>query len=201
MTNEEAKKVIETLLFVSEKPLILERIKDVLEEFEKDVIRNLIEELRNDYRRTNRTFTVEEVAGGYRLSTDAFYGPWIRKLYKVDKRDKLSMPALESLSIIAYRQPIIKAEIEAIRGVSVDGVLKNLLERNLIKIVGRKEIVGRPFFYWTTREFLIHFGLKSLEDLPKLKEFSEDDIELGKKQLVKIEEGSGNEAENPAREN
>jgi len=200
MTAEEAKKIIETLLFVSNKPLGLERMSQILEDLEKDEIKNLVEELKNDYRQINRTFTVEEVGGGYRLATDPFYGPWIRKLHKSNKRDRLSVPALECLSIIAYKQPITKADIEAIRGVNVDGVLKNLLERGLVKIAGRKEIAGRPFLYGSTREFLIHFGLNSLDDLPKLKEFSEEDIELGKKQLVAIEEGKGNEAENTAQE-
>ena len=186
MTNEEAKKVIETLLFVSEKPLGLDRMKEILEDLEKDTIKGLIEDLKNDYSQTHRTFTVEEVGGGYRFSTDPFYGAWIRKLHKTNRRDKLSLPALECLSIIAYKQPITKSEIEAIRGVNVDGVLKNILERNLVKMAGRKEIPGRPFLYGTTREFLIHFGLNSLEDLPKLKEFSEEDIELGKNFSIDI---------------
>jgi len=196
MTSEEAKKIIETLLFVSEKPLSLERIKEILEVFEKDTISTLIEELKNEYQQNNRTFTVEEVGGGYRLATDSFYGPWIRKLFKMDRRDRLTMPSMETLSIIAYKQPITKSEIEAIRGVNVDGVLKNLLERNLTRITGRKEIMGRPFLYGTTREFLIHFGLNSLEDLPGLKEFSEEEIELGKKQLIDIEKEKQNETQN-----
>jgi len=189
MTNEEIKKIIETLLFVSEKPLGLERIKEILEDIhiEKSSIKALIEELRNEYNQTNRTFTVEELGGGYRLSTDPFYGPWIRKLFKIERKDRLSLPALETLSVIAYRQPVAKTDIEAIRGVNIDGVIKNLLERGQIRIIGRKEVAGRPFLYGTTREFLVHFGLNSLDDLPKLKEFTEEDIELGKKQLVEKE--------------
>jgi len=187
MTNEEAKKIIETLLFVSESPLSLDRIKEVLEDIEKDSVKVLIEELKNEYQNTNRSFTIEEVGGGYRLATDPYYGVWVKKLYKDNRKHRLTMPSLESLSVIAYRQPVTKSELEAIRGVNVDGVLKNLLDRNLVKIVGRKEIPGRPFIYGVTKEFLIHFGLNSLEDLPKLKEFSEEDIELGKKQLVEKE--------------
>lgn len=187
MTNEEAKKIIETLLFVSESPLSLDRIKEVLEDLEKDSVKVLIEELKNEYQNTNRSFTIEEVGGGYRLATDPYYGVWVKKLYKDNRKHRLTMPSLESLSVIAYKQPVTKSELEAIRGVNVDGVLKNLLDRNLVKIVGRKEIPGRPFIYGVTKEFLIHFGLNSLEDLPKLKEFSEEDIELGKKQLVEKE--------------
>ncbi len=190
MTNEEAKKIIETLLFVSERPLAIERIKEILEEMTKDAIKQLIEELKSDYIQTNRIFTIEEVGGGYRLATDPYYGPWIRKLYKSDRRDKLSVPSLETLSIISYKQPITRAEIEAIRGVNVDGVMKTLLDRNLIKMTGRKEIIGRPFLYGTTKEFLIHFGLNALEDLPKLKDFTEEDIELGKKELIEKERGN-----------
>lgn len=193
MTKEEAKKIIETLLFVSERPLSLDRIEEILEEFKKDAIEKLIESLKDEYSGTNRTFTIELLAGGYRLSTDPFYGPWVKKLYKSDRRERLTMPSLETLAIIAYKQPITKSEIEAIRGVNVDGVMKNLLERGLVRINGRKEIIGRPFLYGTTREFLIHFGLNSLEDLPRLKDFSEEDIELGKKEL--IEKEKGNEAE------
>ena len=189
MTNEEAKKIIETLLFVSERPLALERIKEILEEMNKDAIKQLIEELKSDYTQTKRIFTIEEVGGGYRLATDSYYGPWIRKLYKSDRRDRLSVPSLETLSIISYKQPITRAEIEAIRGVNVDGVMKTLLDRNLIKMAGRKEVIGRPFLYATTKEFLIHFGLNALEDLPKLKDFTEEDIELGKKELIEKERG------------
>jgi len=190
MTSEEAKKIIETLLFVSEGPLSPERIKEILENFQIDKIKTFIEELKSEYSQTNRTFTVEEVGGGYRLATDPFYGPWIKKLYKDARTTRLTIPALETLSIVAYKQPITKSEIEIIRGVNVDGVINTLLERGLIKISGRKEVPGRPFLYRTTQEFLVHFGLNSLEDLPKLKEFAEEDIELGRKQLVEKERGN-----------
>ena len=195
MTNEEAKKVIETLLFVSESPLSLKRISEILEGFDSNAIKVLIEELKTEYSQTNRTFTIEEVGGGSRFATDPFYGPWIKKLYKDERKARLSMPSLETLSVIAYKQPVTKAEIEAIRGVSVDGVIKNLLDRNIIKINGRKEIPGRPFLYSTTQEFLIHFGLNSLEGLPRLKEFSEGDIELGKKQLIEKEQEISDETD------
>ena len=132
--------------------------------------------------------------------TDPSYAPWIRKLFVKERQKRLSRPSLETLAIIAYKQPVTKADMEAIRGVNVDGVLDTLLERDLIRIVGRRDVIGRPFIYGTTKSFLTHFGLNSLEDLPKIAEYTEKDIELGRDELVKKEtegmkEGGGTDEE------
>ena len=201
MTREETKKIIEVLLFVSEKPLALEKVSDVLEEIDKPAIRSIIDELNSDYGKTGRSFSITEVGGGFQMLTDPFYAPWVRKLFSKEKKQRLSAPSLETLAIIAYKQPITRAEIEAIRGVNIDGVLDTLLERAIIKVVGRKDAAGRPFLYGTNKDFLMHFGLKSLEDLPMLNNFNESDIELGRDELIKKEsEGIDEEREKSAEE-
>lgn len=181
MTKEEAKRIIEALLFASNSPVGINDLASVLEGVDSTLIRDLVYELKNEYESQGRSFGIIEIAGGFQLAADSYYAPWIRKLLGKDRAQRLSMPALETLAIIAYKQPLTRSEIEAIRGVNVDGVLENLLEKNLIKTSGRKEAPGRPFVYTTTEEFLVHFGLKSLEDLPRLKEFTEKDIQTGEK--------------------
>ncbi|MFH1753576.1 MAG: SMC-Scp complex subunit ScpB [Candidatus Omnitrophota bacterium] len=185
MTRDEAKKVVEVLLFVSEKPLVIDNIVKILDGFDKESIRSIIEELNGDYAQTGRAFSAVEVGGGFQILTDPFYAPWVRKLLLKDKKHRLSAPSLETLAIIAYKQPVTRADIEAIRGVNIEGVLETVLERNLVKIVGRREIPGRPFVYGTTKTFLTQFGLNSLDDLPKLKDFDEKDIQLGRDELIK----------------
>ncbi len=170
MEKEQAKRIIEAMLFAADKPLPLQRIKEVLEDTETNAIQSLISELKEEYVSRGSSFHIIEVAGGIQLTTDSQYAPWISKLYKQDKPDKLSSPALETLAIIAYRQPVTRIDIEFIRGVNVDGLVKNLLEKGLIKVKGRKESVGHPFLYGTTREFLTCFGLNTLTDLPKLED-------------------------------
>lgn len=187
MTNDEAKRIIEALLFASDKPVSINEMVQVLEDMDSTVVRDLVMNLKSEYESQNRSFTISEVAGGFQLFTDAYYAPWIKKLFGKDKPQKLSMPSLETLAIIAYKQPLTRSEIEAIRGVNIDGVIENLLEKNLIRTSGRKEAPGRPFMYSTTEEFLIHFGLRSLEDLPKLKEFTEKDIQMGEQPGVVVE--------------
>lgn len=191
MMHDEAKRIIEVLLFVSEKPLPLEKIAEVLEVFDRNTLRSMIDELNRDYDSAGRSFSIVEVGGGFQLLTDNIYAPWVRKLLVRERRHRLTTPSLETLSIIAYKQPITRPDIEAIRGVNIEGVLETLLERDFIKVVGRKDVVGRPFLYGTTRNFLTHFGLNSLGDLPKLQEFNEGDIQLGKEELIKREEGEG----------
>ncbi|PIV39499.1 MAG: SMC-Scp complex subunit ScpB, partial [Candidatus Omnitrophica bacterium CG02_land_8_20_14_3_00__42_8] len=170
----------EAMLFVSDKPLFLNEIKSVLEGPEADEIKEVIDELAGEFETQGRPLRIKEIAGGYQIATDPVFAPWLKKLYKTAGSDRLSGPGLESLAIIAYKQPVTKPEIEAIRGVNVDGVLKTLIEKNLIKIMGRRETVGRPIIYGTTQEFLQYFGLNSLQELPKLEEFNftEKDIEL-----------------------
>jgi segregation and condensation protein B len=132
-----------------------------------------LETVLNRYREGERGVLVEDVAGGVRLATRPEIAGWLRRFFDVSGGTKLSMAALETLAIIAYRQPITGPEIQELRGVSAAGVLKTLLERRLVRIVGRKEVVGKPFLYGTTKEFLVHFGLNSLKDLPPLEEFEE----------------------------
>jgi len=169
--KENAKKIIEALLFASDRPLLLDEVKEVLSELNQQEVKDLILELKTEYQNTNRAFQISEIAQGFQLTTDPVYATWLKKLYKIHHKEHLTVPSLETLAIIAYKQPITRTEIELIRGVNVDGVINTLLERNLVRIVGRKEVIGRPFVYGTTKEFLEYFGLKSLEDLPKLEEF------------------------------
>lgn len=178
MELSEAKKIIEALLFTSEKPITIEQMKEVLEEVEAKDIKTALAELQTEYETLGRSFKVYEVAGGYQMVTAPEFADYLKKFYRVKSKDKLTKPALETLAIIAYRQPITKADIEDIRGVNVDGVVKTLFDRQMIKMAGRKDAPGRPILYGTTKEFLDRFGLSSLNELPKLGEFTESDIDL-----------------------
>lgn len=175
MNDKEAKSVIESLLFISGDPVTYDTLKKLTEINRKD-IENHIKELITEYSTRNSGLLIIEVAGGVQMVTNPACAPWIRKLLSASVPKRLSQSSLETLAIVAYKQPIIKAEIEAIRGVNSDGVIKTLLERRLIKILGRKEAPGRPLMYGTTQEFLQYFGLKDLTELPTLKEFEEVDI-------------------------
>ncbi|MDP3790655.1 MAG: SMC-Scp complex subunit ScpB [Candidatus Omnitrophota bacterium] len=181
MDRKEAKKIIEAILFVSDKPVSISTLKDVLKDIEPTEVRTCIEELNNEYNSYDRSFSIKEIAGGFQMLTDPVYSTWISSLYK-KPADRMTGPALETLAIIAYKQPLTRSDIEVIRGVNVDGVLHTLEERNLIRTRGRVDAPGRPILYGTTNEFLQHFGLKSLEDLPKLKEFQESDLDFVKEQ-------------------
>jgi segregation and condensation protein B len=172
MEENNLKSAIEALIFASEKPITAEQIKKVLGDLDASSINKIITELKNDYVSQNRGIRVVEIAGGYQMITCSSFAPFLKKLFKNRYSDKLSKPALESLAIIAYKQPLTKSEIESLRNVNVDGVMKSLLEKNLIRVCGRKKIPGRPFVFGTTREFLEHFGLKSLQDLPKMEDFT-----------------------------
>lgn len=179
MDKDQAKRIIEALLFVSDKPVSIDALKDVLKEVDPTEIRALVEGLNGEYSSQGRSFSIKEIAGGFQMLTDPLYSRWISALYKRPP-DRLSGPSLETLAIVAYRQPITRADIEAIRGVNIDGVVKTLEERGLIRTKGRVDGPGRPILYGTTSEFLQHFGLKSLEELPKLKEFKETDLDFVK---------------------
>jgi segregation and condensation protein B len=168
MDQLQAKRVIEAVLFVFGGPVALKRIQDAVPEVEVSAIRQAIQELNAEYTAAHRAFQVQEVAGGYQLVTVPEVAPWVKRALERPKPDVVSTAALETLAIIAYRQPITKAEIEAIRGVDVSASLDTLLERQFVRIAGRKDSPGRPFLYGTTSEFLRHFGLKSLEALPSL---------------------------------
>lgn len=168
MDEGQAKRIIEALLFVFSEPVALKRLSDVIQVLGVNEIRQMIEQLNGEYQNTGRSFHIQEVAGGYQLVTDNQLAPWIRRALQNPKADSVSKGALETLAIVAYRQPLTKAEIEAIRGVDITASLDTLVERNFVKVTGRKETPGRPFLYGTTSEFLRHFGLRSLEALPPL---------------------------------
>ena len=182
----ESKAAIEALLFVSEKPLLIEQIKSTLDGLEAARIREIILELKSDYENINRGLRIEEIAGGFQLGTSPEVAEVLKKFYKQRDAKALSSPALETLAIIAYKQPLTRLDIECLRGVNVDGVIKSLLEKNLIRISGRKDVIGRPFVYGTTRQFLEHFGLAGLEDLPKIEDFAKNAFPL-------LEPGKGKE--------
>lgn len=178
MDSGQAKNIIEALLFAAEGSLTVAQIKEVLEELDARDIKLLISELKEEYSNSRRSFNITEVAGGYQLGTVSTYALWINKLYRKSKAAKLSQSSLETLAIIAYKQPITRQEIEEVRGVSVDAVLRRLLEKSLIRISGRKQIPGKPFFYSTTKPFLEFFGLVSLSELPRMEEFESVGVEL-----------------------
>lgn len=172
MEDNNLKSAVEALIFASEKPITTDQIKKVLGDLDASSINKIIAELKNEYETQNRGIRIIEIAGGFQMITSSNFAPFLKKLFKNRYSDKLSKPALESLAIIAYKQPLTKAEIESLRNVNVDGVIKSLVDKNLIRICGRKKIPGRPFVFGTTREFLEHFGLKSLQDLPKMEDFT-----------------------------
>ena len=160
--------VLEALLFASDTPLEAERIQDVLELASPAAARELADALGRRLDEEGRALQMVEVGGGFRLVTRALVAPWLVKLARSRTRSRLSRPALETLAIIAYRQPVSRPEVDAVRGVNSEGVLDNLLDRRMIRIGGRKDSPGRPFLYETTREFLVAFGLRDLNDLPKV---------------------------------
>jgi segregation and condensation protein B len=161
------KAVIEALLFVSEHPLTVEHIRGALEHLDAKEVVSLVEELNTDYEQNNRGLRVTAVAGGFQLVTAPAVLPFLKKLYRSRNVERLSKPSLETLAIIAYKQPLTKLEIETLRNVNVDGVIQTLLSKELIRVAGRKNAPGLPKVYATTRQFLEYFGLRSLEELPK----------------------------------
>lgn len=169
---EDIKNIIESLLFVAEDPLTMDSIKKVLDSTDSNAIRNVLHELSSEYEARKGGFFLREVAGGYQIRTRPEYSQWIRRLLKPNAL-RLSNAALETLAIVAYKQPVIRSDIEHLRGVDCGGILRMLLERKLIRVVGRKEIPGRPMIYTTTKKFLELFELKDLRDLPSPKEIEE----------------------------
>jgi len=164
--------IIEALLFASETPLTAERISEILPDVEKREIVSLLKVLAQEYDARGGGIALLEVAGGFQFRTRADLAPWIRKL-KAGRPAMLSPAALETLAVVAYRQPLVKAEIDRIRGVDVSGALKGLLEKKLVRIVGRKDVPGKPIIYGTTRKFLEIFNLKDLSELPTLRELKD----------------------------
>ena len=169
---ENIKAIIEALIFASELPLTMEKLAAVLEEVEKKTIRIYLDELIEEYESETRGFFLTEVAGGYHFRTRNEWSEWVQKLKK-GKPATLSPAMLETLAIIAYRQPVLKAEIDGIRGVDSGGTIRKLLEKKLTRIVGRKDVPGHPMLYGTTQKFLDVFNLKDLSELPTLRELKE----------------------------
>src|SRR6185503_19868552 len=168
----ELKAIVEALIFASPEPLTLKAMCKLLDSEPKEDVQAAIADLKKDYDRPGGLQFVE-IAGGYQIATRADLHDWVRRLFHERSTQKLTVQGLETLAVIAYRQPITALEITEVRGVNTSGVLNTLLERHLIKIVGRKQVVGRPFLYTTTKEFLIRFGLNDLSDLPKLEDMAE----------------------------
>ncbi len=169
---EDIKNIIESLLFVAEDPLTIDSIKKVLDSTDSNEIRNVLNELSSEYEARKGGFFLREVAGGYQIRTRPEYSQWIKRLLRPNPL-RLSNAALETLAIVAYKQPVIRSDIEHLRGVDCGGILRMLLERKLVRVVGRKEIPGRPIIYTTTKKFLELFELKDLKDLPSPKEIEE----------------------------
>lgn len=169
----EAARIIEGVLFVTDHPVTLKRLREILsltgtEAPEVQAIRQWIDELNASYQQARHAVRIQEVAGGFQLVTDPQLAPWLKRALSLPREETLSKAAMETLAIIAYRQPITKAEIEVVRGVDGTATLETLVERQFVRVAGHKETPGRPILYATTAEFLQHFGLKSLEDLPKM---------------------------------
>lgn len=168
------KLILESLIFAAPEPIDEKTILQIVDDLESDRIPALVDDLNAEYEETDRTFRIIRGAGGYRFVTQPGFSRWVKHLMTGAGRLKLSRPALETISIIAYRQPISRAEIENIRGVEVSGILRLLLERKLIQVAGRSPTSRRALLYGTTPEFLRHFGLESIDELPKVEELSED---------------------------
>jgi segregation and condensation protein B len=167
------KGIVEAVLFVSGEPLSMDRLQGVMEGVSRAELMSALRAVQADYTVEGRGLQVVEVAGGFQIATRPDCAPWIKRLEKAKAGARLSRSAMETLAIIAYRQPLVRAEIEQIRGVDTAGVLKTLLDRRLIRIVGRKDIPGRPIMYGTTKQFLQAFGLKDLGSLPALRDIKD----------------------------
>jgi segregation and condensation protein B len=170
---QEIRAVLEALIFASPQPLTSREINSVMQGVPRSAWLEALAEIKADYARDGRGLNVVEVAGGYQITTRPEYNDWVRQLLDPKPTARLSIQALETLAVIAYKQPVTQPEVIELRGVKSGGVVKTLLEKRLIKIVGRKEVVGRPILYGTTKYFLLHFGLKDLSELPKIEEFAE----------------------------
>jgi segregation and condensation protein B len=194
MDKEKLKNILEALLFVTHRPISLPELSEIIGETQEE-IRSAIQEMKLELQNRKSALHVAEIAEGYQLTTNEGYQYWVKKLFRDKLGFRLSQSAMETLSIVAYKQPITRAEIEEIRGVEVIGVLETLIERRLSKVVGRKETVGRPLLYGTTQEFLRHFGLWKISELPSLEDLMKEAerrkmIETGQPQE---NNGGGNE--------
>jgi segregation and condensation protein B len=204
--------VIEALLFSAQKPLSTREIARAIKSAEDPAaagpnefshvreaeVAAALEQLKIEYVEQERAFQLIEKAEGWQLVTDPQYAQWVRELFPAAKPARLSAPALETLAIIAYRQPITRADVEAVRGVNIDGVLQTLMERGLVKIAGRAEIPGRPLLYETTQFFLDHFGLRNLEELPNVEELRKRNLPVARPSVAGIDDAAGPGSATPA---
>ncbi len=171
LSREESRRVLYALLFVSDTPVSASRLSEALGDMETDIVTTLLGELQEELNgRTEMPYELREIAGGYQLVTKPEFAPYIRRFFRIKKSNRLSKALLETLAVIAYKQPVTRAEVEAVRGVSVSYAFDQLQEKRLIKISGIADLPGRPKLYRTTDEFLVCFGLKSLKELPALDE-------------------------------
>ena len=209
LETDEAKRIVENLLFITDRPLKPSRIADVLENITAKRVVELIEELMKEYAATGRAVRIVEIGGGYQMATKPEYGRWVRRLYNEKMTTRLSNAALETLAIIAYKQPVTRAEMEMIRGVDVAAPLERLLERGLVRVLGKRDTIGRPMVYGTTDEFLRLFGLNKISELPDLQVFAAKQLQekqedlpfdeklppLGDPAILALEEETGDAAD------
>lgn len=207
LESEDLQKIIETLLFITDRPVKISRLVDVIENTTAKEVREAITKLQDLYTVRGSAIQIMEIAGGYQMCTKPEYGRWVRRLYNEKMTTRLSNAALETLAIIAYKQPLTRAEMEAIRGVDVAGPLEKLLDRGLVRVVGRKETIGHPMVYGTTDEFLRMFGLNKVTELPDLQVFAAKNLEekqedlpfgeplppLGQPRIIPLDELEGEE--------
>lgn len=175
MDDQQLKSAMESLFFIAGNPVSPDKLKEVFDEASHEQIASQVRALTQEYEARGAGIMLTEVAGGWQLVTRPEHAGWVRKFRTVKLSPRLSRPALETLAIVAYKQPVTRAEIETIRGVNIGGILRNLMERRLVKMVGKKDVPGKPMMYGTSVEFLQYFGLKDLSALPTLKEFQELD--------------------------
>jgi segregation and condensation protein B len=173
MEQQELKAALEAILFVSNEPVKLEEFADAFSDVEKETIAAALEEIKRNLEANVAGFILEQAAGGWRLATRPEHDAVLRKYFAKKGENRLSIAALETLAIVAYRQPVTAPEVSDIRGVNSTQTIRTLLERRMIRVSGRKNVVGSPFLYRTTREFLVHFGLNDIRDLPQLEEFGD----------------------------
>lgn len=173
LSRDETSNAIYAMLFASDRPLSATRLAEALGDIDPMIVAGLLEELRERITEEKLPYTLREIAGGYQFTTDQEYAPFIRRLFQLKRKNKLSKVVLETLAIIAYRQPVTRSDVESIRGVSVSHAFGQLQDRRLIKAVGVAPVPGRPRLYRTTDEFLIHFGLNNLDEMPSMEELRE----------------------------
>ncbi len=200
MNPEERRCILEALIFACDVPLTYSRTKSVIGEITPEEFASDVETLEEEYRKSGHAFGIIQVAGGVQFGTNPVYALWVRRLLKDRLRSRLSGPALETLAIVAYRQPIIRSDIEQIRGVDCGGVLGTLMERGLITVGGRATTPGRPLLYVTTPDFLRYFGLNEIEDLPKIREL-QGLVEADPRQVKMAFDGVSVEGETSAKNN